>query len=111
MIIIEKKLAPEPSEVSFPAKVTFKVTLSDDEGPADHTLTFTLGKDNELSWEPLDSDPVKESEEQVRIPTNARPFEFTKKIFAPADIDLAFFRVGLKAPGTSGSACRVIVLS
>ena len=113
MIIIEDKLTPAPTSVSFPmARVTFRITLSDDEGPADHTLVFALGKDNDLSWEPLTaaSEPVKESPEDVRILKNAKVFTFVKRIFGPPSTDLAFFRVVLEAPDTEGSACRIMIV-
>lgn len=114
MIFIEAELTSDPTEVTFPVakKVTFLITLSDDEGPATHTLTFVLGRDNQLSWEPLTAAeaPVKESEEKVRILKTAREFSFDKRIFGPPAPNLAFFVVRVKVPDTDGSACRIKVV-
>jgi len=111
VIFIEAELTSDPTKVSFPvAKVTFRITLSDDEGPANHTLTFILGRDNELSWEPLVAAdaPVKESEEKVRVLKTAREFSFDKRIFGPSAPEGAFFVVRVKVPETEGSACRIL---
>lgn len=113
MLFIDERLTPAPSSVSFPrAAVTFTVALSDDEGAHDHTLTFSLGKDNPLSWEPLTAGaaPVKEFSEKVHVLKKSKVFPFAKTIFGPASTDLAFFVVRMAAPGTEGSACRIIVI-
>jgi hypothetical protein len=111
-IFIEKELAPDPRKTSFPAKIRFTVTLADDEGPSTETIVFGLSMGNELSFEPLKpGEPlVKRSEEKVRILEDAKEFEFNKRIFAPADNDIAAFRVTLEVPGTQGSLCFIQVL-
>lgn len=112
MIIIESKLTPDPTKVTLPATVTFTISLSDDEGPANHTLVFKLGRENDLSWAPLTAaaDLVKESPERVRIPATAKTFTFVKRIFGPPSTSLAFFKVAMEAPDTEGSACRIMVI-